>query len=322
MSINFFYGQEYYLLENEIKKIKSECLNSDFITMNYKIFDNPKGMELIECCQSAPLMFGDMLYVIHVDKYLLGNDMSLTDEQLIMFEDALKNVQNTVHLVFVCKIPQDEFKKPDGRKKFYKILTKYANSKEFAKFRTFDKQLPSIIIGLAKDNGLKLSLGVCSYMIEQMGTDLTLINSELTKLSNAIYPRTSIEKEDIKTFCTITEDIFNLSDTLISGNKDEILKQYNILTEKEHPLKILSVLHGNFSKYIFIKSYMRASDSDIAKKLGIPNEFVVKKMKEKIANIPLDKLLKLQKDLTEAEYKYKTGQALLPDLLMEVTLMR
>lgn len=321
MSINFFYGQEYFLLENEIKKIKSECLNSDFIAMNYKIFDNPKGLELIDCCQNAPMMFGDMLSVIYVDKYLLGNDLSLTDEQLIMFENALKNVQKSVHLVFVCKIPQDELKKPDGRKKFFKILTNYANCKEFAKFRTYDKQLPGIIIGLAKDNGLKLSSSVCSYIIEQMGTDLTLINTEIIKLANAIYPRTDITKEDVKTFCTVTEDIFNLADTLISGNKDEILKQYNTLTEKEHPLKILSVLHGNFSKYIFIKNYMRVSDSDIAKKLGM-NEYVVKLTKQKIANIPLDKLLKLQKDLTEAELKYKTGQALLPDLLMEVTLLR
>ena len=181
---------------------------------------------------------------------------------------------------------------------------------------------PSIIIGLASENGLKLSSNVCSYIIEQMGTDLTLINSELIKLASAVYPRTNIEKEDVKNFCTVTEDIFNLADTLISGNKDEVLKQYNTLTEKEHHLKILSVLHANFSKYIFIKSYMRVSDSDIAKKLGIKSDFIVKKMKEKIVNVSLDKLLKLQKDLTEAEYKYKTGQALLPDLLMEVTMMR
>ncbi len=66
---------------------------------------------------------------------------------------------------------------------------------------------------------------------------------------------------------------------------------------------------------------MRVPDADIAKKLSM-NEYVVKITKQKIANISLDKLLKLQKDLTEAELKYKTGQALLPDLLMEVTMMR
>ena len=87
-------------------------------------------------------------------------------------------------------------------------------------------------------------------------------------------------------------------------------------------IKILLVLHGNFSKYIFIKNYIKVSDSDIAKKLGIQSEFVVKKIKEKVAKVPLDRLLSLQKNLTEAEYKYKTGQTLLPDLLLEVTLMR
>ena len=322
MSITFFYGQENYFIEKEIKKMKSEFLNSDFITMNYKVFDNPQGAQLIECCQNSPLMFGDMLSVIHVDKYLLGAKMSLTDEQLESFDFALKNANPKVHLVFVCKIPSDENKKPDSRKKFFKILTKYANCKEFARFKTWDKQLPQAISEIAKEKGLKITPNVCSYIVEQMGTDMVLIDSELTKLISAIHPRTTVETKDIKTFCTSSEDIFELADMLATGNKDEVIKQYNSLTEKKHPLEILAVLHGGLSKYIFIKSYeKRASDAQIGAKLGI-HEYVVKKSREKLSKVSLDRLLSLKKNLTEAEYKYKTGQALLPELLLEVTLMR
>lgn len=322
MSIHFFYGQEYYFLEKEIQKMKSEYLNSDFITMNYKTFDNPEGAQLIECCQNAPLMFGDMLSVIHIDKYLIGNKMSLTDEQLESFEFALKNVNPQVHLVFVCKILWDEPKKPDSRKKFYKIISKYGTTKEFPMFRTYDKQLPSIITEIAKEQGLKVSQSVCSYIIEQMGTNLTIISTEFSKLVNAIYPRTTVETKDIKTFCPSSEDIFEFADVLALSDKDEILKQYNLLTEKKHPLEILAFLQAGLSKYIFIKTYEKtSSNADMGAKLGI-HEFVVKKSREKLAKVPLDRLLAIKKNLTEAEYKYKTGQALLPDLLLEVSLMR
>ena len=322
MSIHFFYGQEYYFLEKEIQKMKSEYLNSDFITMNYKTFDNPEGAQLIECCQNAPLMFGDMLSVIHIDKYLIGNKMSLTDEQLESFEFALKNTSPQVHLVFVCKIPWDEAKKPDSRKKFYKIISKYGTIKEFPMFRAYDKQLPLIITEIAKEQGLKVSQSVCSYIIEQMGVNLTVISTEFSKLVNAIYPRITVETNDIKTFCSSSEDIFEFADVLALSDKDEILKQYNLLTEKKHPLEILAFLQSGLSKYIFIKTYEKnSSNADMGAKLGI-HEFLVKKSREKLAKVPLDRLLALKKNLTEAEYKYKTGQALLPDLLLEVSLMR
>ena len=323
MSVHFFYGQEYYFLEKEIQKMRAEYLNSAFITMNYKTLDNPEGAQLVECCQSAPMMFGDMLSVIDVDKYLIGNKMSLTDEQLEAIECALKNLSPQVHLVFVCKIPWDEQKKPDARKKFYKILAKYGTVKEFPFLRTWDKQLPSVLSEIAKENGLKLSPSVCSYIVEQMGTNLTFISTEISKLVNAIYPRTTIETKDIKTFCSSSEDIFELADMLALSNKDEVLKQYNALTEKKHPLEILAVLQSGLSRYIYIKTYEKElSDYQIAINTGIKSDFVVKKIREKLAKVQLDKLISMKKILTEAEYKYKTGQELLPELFLEVTLMR
>ncbi len=324
MSIHFFYGQEYYFLEKEIQKMKSECLNSDFITMNYKNLDNPEGVQLIDCCRNTPMMFGDILSVVHIDKYLIGNKLSLTDEQLESFEDALKNATSPqVHLVFVCKMPWDEVKKPDARKKFYKILTKYSESKEFPFLKTWDKKLPSILTEIGKENGLKLSSSVCEYIVEQMGVNLTLISTELSKLVNAIHPRTTVEINDIKTFCSSSEDIFELVDTLALSDKDEVLKQYNSLTEKKHPLEIMAVLQSGISKYIYIKTYEKQMpDSQIAINTGVKSVFVVQQIRKKLAKVPLERLIILKKTLTEAEYKYKTGQALLPDLLLEVMLVR
>ena len=41
MAVYFFWGQEEYLMEKEIKKLKNELLDASFISMAYKVFDNP-----------------------------------------------------------------------------------------------------------------------------------------------------------------------------------------------------------------------------------------------------------------------------------------
>ena len=117
MAVFLFHGQEEYLMDKEIKRLKNELLDSAFVSMGYKIFDNPPFSTLLDCLQSAPLMFGNTLSVINVDKYLVGGGISLDDKQVESIDFALKNISDNVNIIFVCKIARDDKKKPDSRKK-------------------------------------------------------------------------------------------------------------------------------------------------------------------------------------------------------------
>ena len=322
MAVFLFYGQEEYLMEKEIKKLKNELLDASFISMSYKIFDNPDFNTLMDCVQSSPLMFGNTLTIINIEKYLIGNKMSLDDKQIDSVNYALSNLSDNVNIIFVCKISRDESKKPDSRKKLYKTLSKYSQVREFAQYRSYDKQLQSEILKMAKEKDLTISSDNVSFLIEQLGVNLTLIDSELEKLKIAIYPNKSINQDAIKKYCTSSEDVFILADLIIQGNKNEILKQYDLLTEKRHPLEIFSVLQSNFQRFVFVKNYeKKMSTKDIASKLKL-HEFVVMKMQEKLRKISLDKLLKIRENLINAEYKLKTGQSASSEILLELTLLR
>lgn len=321
MAVYLFFGQEEYLLDREIKKLKNELLDVSFMSMAYKIFDNPSFNQLIECLQAAPLMFGKTLSIIHIDKYLLGNKVSLDDKQLLSLDDALSSVNPNVNIVFVCKISRDENKKPDSRKKFYKILSKYSQVREFAQYKSYDKQLPSVISNIAKEKGLTINSDTVSFVVEQLGTNLVLIDSEFEKLKIALYPEKVINKEAVKKYCSSSEDVFVLADLIISGNKNEILKQYNLLTEKRHPLEIFSVLQSNFQRFIFIKNYeKRMSAKEISLKLKL-HEFIVMKTQEKLKKISLDRLIDIRKNLINAEYKLKTGQSSDGGTILELALL-
>ena len=322
MAVFLFYGQEEYLMEKEIKKLKNELLDASFMSMSYKIFDNPDFNTLMDCLQSAPLMFGNTLTIINIEKYLIGNKMSLDDKQIDSVNYALSNLSDNVNIIFVCKISRDENKKPDSRKKLYKTLSKYSQVREFAQYRSYDKQLQSEILKMAKEKDLTISSDNVSFLIEQLGVNLTLIDSELEKLKIAIHPNKAINQDAIKKYCTSSEDVFILADLIIQGNKNEILKQYDLLTEKRHPLEIFSVLQSNFQRFVFVKNYeKKMSTKDIASKLKL-HEFVVMKMQEKLRKISLDKLLKIRENLINAEYKLKTGQSASGEILLELTLLR
>ena len=321
MAVFLFYGQEEYLMEKEIKKLKNELLDVSFLTMSYKIFDNPPFATLLECIQSTPLMFGNTLSLIYMDKYLIGNKLSLDDKQLEAFEQALSSINDSANIVFTCKIPRDENRKPDSRKKLYKIISKYSLVKEFPQYKTYQKELNSEIAKIAKEKDLVLSSENINLIIEQIGSNLTLIDSELEKLKISILPERNVTSKAIRTYCSSSEDVFILADLIISGNKDEILKQYSLLTEKRHPLEIFSVLQSNFQRYIFIKNYQkRMNTKDIALKLKL-HEYIIIKSLEKINKVSLDKLIKIRENLIKAEYKIKTGKITSGETALELVLL-
>ncbi len=321
MAVYLFYGQEEYLMQEEIKKLKSELLDASFMSMAYKVFDNPNFSDLIASLQGAPLMFGNTLTLIYFDKYLIGNKLSLDDKQVESIDYALSTINDSVNIIFVCKIPRDENKKPDSRKKLYKTISKYAQVREFAQFRTYDKQLPSEIIKIAKEKDLIISSNTVNLFIEQLGVNLTLIESELEKLKIAIHPRKQVDVDDIKKYCISSEDVFMLADLILQGNKNEVLKQYNLLIDKKTPVEIFAALQGNFQKLIYIKNYeKKMSAKDIGLNLKM-HEYVVQKNQEKLRKTSLAQLVKIRENLVNAEYKLKAGLSASPQTVLELALL-
>lgn len=321
MSLFLFWGQEDYNIELEIEKLKTKLLDPSFKSMNYKVLDNPDFLSIIECAQTTPLMFGNMLIVINCDKYLIGNKASVDDKQLDVFSQALETISEAVNIVFLCKIQRDENKKIDTRKKLYKIISKYSKIVEFPQYKTYQKELIPVIDRIVKSKELTIDNSTLSFLIEQLGSNLRLIDSELEKLKVAIHPKKQVKKDDIKNICVSCDDIFALADLIVSENKDDILKQFHSLIERKHYLEVLSVLQSNIQRFVFIKNYSaKASAKDIAAQLKL-HEFVVIKTIEKLKKIELNRLVQIKENLTKAEFKIKSGKITPPEVALEIALL-
>lgn len=308
--IYFFYGDEEFNISNKIKEFKSK-LDKDFAEMSYKYFNNPKFPDLISAIKSQPMMFGKMLVEINCLGYLSGksaDDKSFDDKQFKQLAEALDCSSDNVDVVFTAQLPPDSQKKIDKRKKLFKLLSKY-NAQEFNQIPSYKTaELEGWIKQQAKSKDLKISDEVAGAILFQVGSNLRMLDSELEKLK--IYAgKNPVTKEMIKEICVTNEDLFVFIDYLVEGNKSKALLEYQKLLSKKHPLEILSVLHTLLHGRIQIKAYSAKHSPDEIAKIINMHPFRVKMEIQKLKNVSLKDLVKLKQNLTDAEYRIKSGQS-------------
>lgn len=310
MGIYFFYGDEDYNIELEIKKLKKKFLDKNFASMNFKTADNPSFADLISLLRTQPMMFGNMMIVISCEDYF---SKTFEDNQLEEISNALEDNTENLCIILTAVLPRNEGKKLDSRKKIYKIITKYAQSQEFPTFKPYKiDEISNWINKEAKKHDITLEKDAVLTLIEYVGNNLRELARELEKLKLLAYPQTKITKNMVKEICISNEDLFVFADFLLKGDKGRALFEFQKLMDKTHPLGIMSALQTMIRKWIIIKSKSNEMSLFEISKLTGQHEFVVKTTLEKMKNTPLKDLVNLKQNLLKAEYKIKSGQSIDP----------
>lgn len=315
MAVYFFYGDEDYNIELELESMRSK-LNQDFISMNYQVLDSPPYQTLINALRTPPMMFGNMLIIINAEEYFLTNKSFFDDIELQDIEDALKNNPDTLDVVFVVRLPRNENKKLDSRRKLYKIITKY-NTKEFPTFKTYKTaEIAGWIKNHAKSKGIVLNDDALSFLIEHIGNNLREFNTELDKLKLIAYPEKTVTVKMVQDICISNQDLFNFTELVMKGEKDKALLEFKRLLDKKHPLELLSAIQTMIRKWIILKTKSASlTPAELAKLTG-QHEFVVKQTLAKLKDTKTSELVKLKQNLFEAEYKIKSAESI--DMISEV----
>ncbi len=318
----FFWGQEDFLINSEIEKLKKKYVDKNFEAMAYKRLYEPNFDDVINAIQSLPMMFGNVMHVIDVNKFFLSDGENAVDDWASKrYEEALASKSDKNIVVLRLVIPLDSKRKVDTRKKIYKITSKYAVEKHFPVYRTFDKELPNVINNLGKTCGLKLESNVISKIIEQIGTNLGIINSELQKLALTIYPETVPNVEQIEDICSKKDDVFLILQALFKKDTDKALFELKKVYERTSLPEIMAAIQYSLRNYTVIKAnFQKVGKTVLAQRLHIP-EFIVEQNYKMMSEISGKELLKLKKNLLETEYSIKTGDCVNPETSLEMALM-
>lgn len=316
MAIYLFYGEETYLLETRVKKIKKEYQQL-ILGINFIQIDDTNVEELIADLETPAFGF-DKKLIIAKNTGLFKKEKKTTktdskkkkvdDIKLPLNEKIAKYIQgnleelkNTVDLVFV--------EQEVDKNALYQTIEKVGEVKEFALLK-----LPDLIANIKKITvAYKVNIddATAKYLVECCGTSMQDLINELRKLIEYKGENSNITKQDIDLLCTkqIQAVIFDLTDNLGKKEISKALEVYNGLISNKEPIqKILITLYNHFKKLYIIKIAEKYNE-DVATAMNLkPNQlFLVSKYKTQARYFETQELREVLEALIDLDANYKIG---------------
>lgn len=316
MAIYLFYGEETYLLETRVKKIKKEYQQL-ILGINFIQIDDTNVEELIADLETPAFGFDKKLIIakntgiFKKEKKTTKSDSKkkkVDDTKLPLNEKIAKYIQenseelkNTVDLVFV--------EQEVDKNALYQTIEKVGEVKEFALLK-----LPDLIANIKKITvAYKVNIddATAKYLVECCGTSMQDLINELRKLIEYKGENSNITKQDIDLLCTkqIQAVIFDLTDNLGKKETSKALEVYNGLISNKEPIqKILITLYNHFKKLYIIKIAEKYNE-DVATVMNLkPNQlFLVSKYKTQARYFETQELREVLEALIDLDANYKIG---------------
>ncbi|MCF8228431.1 MAG: DNA polymerase III subunit delta [Bacteroidales bacterium] len=184
---------------------------------------------------------------------------------------AEKPLESTV-LVLCYK-----YKKIDKRKLLAKNVQKKGVLYESP--RIYDNKVPDWIMNNLKSKGYSITPKAAAMMTEFLGTSLSKISNEISKLTINVPRGTEIKDVHIEENIGISKDynVFELQKAL--GSKDVVkankIINYFAANQKDNPLvKVVAILYGYFSKVMMYHQIKDKNRNNVASILSVNPFFV------------------------------------------------
>ena len=306
-SLYLLYGQETYLLEDFVKKIK-KTFDKLIEGINFIKIDETNINQLISNIETPSFGFDKKLIIVK-DTGLFKKEGKKKNNVLAGLIDRISDyIKENAEI-----IKQDNviiFIETEAEKnKLYKTIEEYGKVVNFEQ-----EKLPVLIKRIkviSSAYNVQISDYDAQYLVECCGTNLQDIINEIRKLIEYTGNGGKISKESIDLLVTkqIDSVIFDLTDNL--GKKDikkamEVF--YNLIYQKEPVQKILITLYNHFKKLYLVKIALK-NNENIAECLKLkPNQtFLVNKYKAQSGYFSDLELRRILSELCDLDYNYKIG---------------
>ena len=315
MSIHLLYGEEKYLLETKLKKMKKEF--GELIKgINFILIDESNVSEIISDIETPAFGYEKKLIIARdtglfkkEKKTTKAKDTNTEPKKQNTFVDKLAKYiidnqnlfSNDVTLILVEEEPE--------KNALYKAIEKIGEVEEFESLKL--PQLVDNIIKICSAYKVKIDKDTAKYFIECCGTNMQDLINEIRKLieyagTDGIITKEAIDKLSIK---QIESVIFDLTDNLGKRDIEKSLEVLNNLLYAKEPIqKILITLYNHFKKLYIVKIAER-SGKDLATAMNLkPNQmFLTTKYKMQARYFKEQELRMILQELTDLDANYKMG---------------
>lgn len=293
--VYFLSGEEAYFIDEISDYIEQNVLTDTEKEFNQTIIygkdtDIPT---LVSYAKRFPMMANYQVIIVKE-----AQDLDKIEELAGYIEHPLNST-----LLVICY----KYEKADRRKLFFKSIEK--TGVLFDSPRLYDNQIPDWITDYIRKKNYTITTKATFLLAEFLGTDLSKIVNEISKLTINIPPGQEITEEYVEKNIGISKD-FNVFELQKALGRRDIFKSNQIITHfaanpKENPLvKVIPLLYSYFSKVLIYHQLPDKSRNNVASVLSV-NPFFVPDYQAAAGNFKVTKLISIISLLREYDLKAK-----------------
>ena len=304
-SLYLLYGQEQYLIDMSVKKIKKKF--DDLVQgINYIVIDENNTEEIIPNIE-MPAFGYDRKLIIVKNSGLFKKDGRKKTESPI--QEKVSNYINENHDMLDESVVLVFIEEEADKNSVFDAVSKYGSVCKIDELKV--NQLINKLKKICDLYEVGVSQATLNYFVENCGTNLQNLINEIRKLIEYKGKGGTIEIADINKLSIkqIESIIFDLTDNLATRKIDKSLEILdNLIYQKEPLQKILITLYGHFKK-LYICAESINSNKDIVNVLKLkPNQtFLINKYKNQAKHFKVKELRKILSDFADLDYNYKVG---------------
>ena len=293
--VYFLMGEESYFIDNIADYIEENVLDENEKEFNFTHLYGKDTDEatIISYAKRYPMMANHHVVLVKEAQELKSLDL---------LSSYVENPQKSTLLVFLYK-----YKSIDKRTALAKKIQKHGVLFESKKL--YENKIGEWIELYVKEHGFRIEPKALQMLADYLGTDLSKITNEVSKLFISLKKGSEINVKHIEENIGISKDfnVFELQKAIGSKNlyKAFQIAKYFEDNPKSNPLVMtLAILYGYFSKLLIYHQLTDKSRNNVAAALST-NPFFVDDYKNASRKYPIRKIIEVIGLLKEYDLKSK-----------------
>ncbi len=286
-------GEERYSMGQAVRQIMTR-MDDGARELNLQTLKNPEAHDVINACETLPF-FAEQR-VVRVSE--------LSADCATALANYVGNAPETTLLLLLFP------GKPNAQSPLYKNLLKLERVVEFAPFTP--ERAAAFLQKRAKAQAATLDRAAAQRLIQWIGTDLTALESALTRLIDYAGPngRVTLEAVENSVPAPVEATVFSILDALIAGNQKAAVFGLTDLIKNggDSPMGLAAFFAGRIKQMLMAKQLLLSGQGDqsVIKALG-GNPYAAKKTLQNAKKCTLQQLVKGLEAFSSVDSLQKQG---------------
>lgn len=257
-NVYMIYGEENYLKEYYVGKLKDKLVEPAFADFNFHQYEGKKT-SLGDILTDA-----DMMPMMSQYSFLLVHDYPLdkSKDDIEALKAYFKDINEGAVIVFWFDSIEVDTKKNSKWKTIETAVAKAGMVVNLEK--RSEGELVKLIVSSAKKRGCVVDTSNARYLISVVGSDIKTIFNELEKIC-AFVGEGEITKQVIDELAVkcLQARVYDLSKYILAGNSDSAYEVLRVLfAQKEEPISVLAVISSCYIDMYRVKCALSSGEGE------------------------------------------------------------